>query len=550
MEASFRTILGLGTTGRFTVRKWNEETSDWVTLSSTVDGGLLDLLGAAGSNVAGSAEFTEPGRYQVYALTQGVLEVGTTIKLDAVVTTFNPSVIGGFGAHEAAGNVISAGTHDSTTLVTHVNGQAVTGLTEPTVITGTYGTLAIDVYGNYTYTPFEANAGIGKVEAFTYTIRNAAGASDTGTLYVKIDSPGQGLVWSEDPTQPATVILDADDDAAVAYIDTAYKVTTGGPAGHGQSDTMPDGPATRTATLTFTVESNSKADVRIKAVSPGETVNNVEWTVTVTGPGGYSKTYGKTDSSGGYWVGFTLDKALSDLAAGEYTITATFNAKGGLTYVNNDGAPAVLIDYNFLTVTHFDEFVIDDIAPVTGNVLADDTIISSYTKLLVKNEDGVFVEVTSDTTVAGEYGVLTIKKDGSYTYQANAELDDIGQDDVFTYRLQHPNGAVSDANLTITIEHGEGPYEPPASGADAESAMFQLLAFGGGGAELAGEDGDNVDVNDLLEDSDGNVDLDALGVPPGKDAEGLPETGTVESDPYHYVDPLSPDSEWEEPLQI
>src|SRR5690606_4044995 len=58
LEASFFTTLGLAETGRITIEK--QVGSSWETVSSTVDGGLLDLLGAAGTVVRGGVEFAEP----------------------------------------------------------------------------------------------------------------------------------------------------------------------------------------------------------------------------------------------------------------------------------------------------------------------------------------------------------------------------------------------------------------------------------------------------------------------------------------------------------
>src|SRR5690606_5391141 len=101
-----------------------------------------------------------------------------------------------------------------------------------------------------------------------------------------------------------------------------------------------------------------------------------------------------------------------------------------------------------------------DTNPAEGNVLEDDALGSTYTKFLVDDGTGNFIEVTDGTPVVGDYGTLTINADGSYSYQPNSDLGDIGGVDEFTYRLEHPNGTVSDATLTIEVEHGDGPYDP------------------------------------------------------------------------------------------
>jgi len=532
MEATFYTVLGVGTTGRITVSKWNG--TAWETLSNNVDGGLLDLLGASGTDVKGAAEFTEPGRYRVQAVSQGVLGVSTNITIDGRVITFDLDEVGGYDQVAAHGNVIEASDADATTLVTEVNGQAVTGIGEKTVIVGQYGVLEIDVYGNYVYTPTAAGAGIGQVEHFTYTIRNAAGVTDTATLHIRIDSPDVGVSWPnwpDDPTQPAVIGVVADDDTASAAVNSAYKVTTGGPAEHAESALMTNGVQTRTATLQFTVDPDTQANVLIKALSPGNTVNNVDWTITVTDAGGnVVATFGKTESTGGYWAGFTLNKTLNDLAAGTYTVTATYKANSSIGAVNGSAPDTVELDYSFVSVTHLDEYVAGSATEVSGNVLADDTLASVFTKFLVQDENGDFVEVTGEKSITGEFGTLIINPDGSYTYTPNQHLDAINQVDQFTYRLEHPNGTVSDATLAITIENGTGPYVPP-------EPMMMAMSFGGDDVVPLGEfgdfDGDDVPMgalslgeDDLFDLGDGEGDLD-LGF--GDDEDTVPVSGSQEN---------------------
>jgi len=54
-------------------------------------------------------------------------------------------------------------------------------------------------------------------------------------------------------------------------------------------------------------------------------------------------------------------------------------------------------------------------------------------------------------SVSGQYGILTVAADGSYTYVANASVDAASQD-VFTYTIQDDDGDLSHATLTITFE--------------------------------------------------------------------------------------------------
>jgi VCBS repeat-containing protein len=73
----------------------------------------------------------------------------------------------------------------------------------------------------------------------------------------------------------------------------------------------------------------------------------------------------------------------------------------------------------------------------------------------VQSGSGAMVPVPeSGLTISGQYGILTIYRDGGYAYQAsNAEGLSTGSqvDDVFTYRVIDPNGASSSAALRLTV---------------------------------------------------------------------------------------------------
>ena len=119
------------------------------------------------------------------------------------------------------------------------------------------------------------------------------------------------------------------------------------------------------------------------------------------------------------------------------------------------------------------EYVVKNIHGASGNVLDDDHLASTYTKFLIKDANGNFVEVSNGTTVEGQHGTLTINTNGSYSYQPKPGLEETGHEDVFEYRLEHPNGTKADATLTVGVEHGDGPY--PATEMSAFSADFDEM---------------------------------------------------------------------------
>jgi large repetitive protein len=113
--------------------------------------------------------------------------------------------------------------------------------------------------------------------------------------------------------------------------------------------------------------------------------------------------------------------------------------------------------------------------PALGNTITgNDTITGEAGADSVANPPGVVVAVqgaggaaagaNGSFVVAGQYGVLTIQADGSYSYVRNAGSPD-GVDDVFTYTLADQSGQQSSSTLTIEL----GADLP----SDAATAAFQ-----------------------------------------------------------------------------
>ncbi|CAK7001426.1 MAG: hypothetical protein KER_00002 [Kerstersia gyiorum] len=448
-----------------------DENGNWKVLEESGSGGLIDIIGIFG----GKAKFTindlPPGEYQVIAAVRG-LSVLTTTKVEGTTTFYDHTEVGSYKVTPVSGNVLDNDAAGEGAKVTHIDGEQV-GANGTTTFEGKYGSLTIGANGEFTYTPYDTNGlGIGKVETFEYTIKAADGSESTAEIHIRIDSDGQGLIWPEDPSQPAEVDLVANNDTGETVINSDYLVIQGGPSEQAPSQTIGGifaGAVTKTSSVNFTVDPDSKADVKITASSPDELLVSDSLKVTVTGPNGYSKTYTGT---GGLFSNLSVQEMLQGLEAGNYIVTATYQRSGTGT------GGKLELAYETQSVTHLDEYVVKDIQAATGNVLADDHLGSTYTKFLVDNGSGQFVAVANGTTVAGLYGVLTINTDGSYSYAPTSSLADIGKEDVFTYRLEHPNGTSEDATLTIAVEHGTGPFEPEAlDSADEFSAFADTDAF-------------------------------------------------------------------------
>ncbi|WP_410171177.1 BapA/Bap/LapF family large adhesin [Brucella intermedia] len=431
-----------------------DENGNWQDVTSVGQDGIIDFAWIVGSNSATvTLDDLPAGEYRVVGRATGINFL-TSTTVSAEVDLYDHSTVGGYEPGTVSGNVIDENdTVTPTTEVTEVNGVAVGGA-GTTPIVGTYGTLTIDAEGNYSYTPNADGAGIGQVDVFEYTITDADGNTDTATLYVRIDSEGQGLVWPSDPTLPAEIEMVANDDSGSAVIDSANVIEAGGPTGSGTASISGGlGGTSATVTRTFIVDANDEASIRFVAGSPDEALQSDTLTLVITGDNGYSQTLTGTS---GFLSGLGVDQVLSGLPAGNYTVTATYS-RPGASLLGGE----LSLEFTGQSITHLDEYVVADTDPAEGNVLTDDTIGSPYTVFKIDTGDGTFVEVTNGTIVNGEYGTLTINADGSYSYAPNPDLQGIGGTDEFTYRLEHPNGTVEDATLAVSVGHGDGPYVPP-----------------------------------------------------------------------------------------
>ncbi|ABI57511.1 BapA/Bap/LapF family prefix-like domain-containing protein [Alkalilimnicola ehrlichii MLHE-1] len=112
----------------------------------------------------------------------------------------------------------------------------------------------------------------------------------------------------------------------------------------------------------------------------------------------------------------------------------------------------------------------------------------------VKNGQGDWQAVESETTIAGQWGELTMQADGSYSYQVNEDRDAYGERESFTYKLVRGDEESPEAELAFGIggELDEIPPELEGMGADTV----------GGAVAMAGLDELNDDPESLVSASD------------------------------------------------
>ncbi len=167
------------------------------------------------------------------------------------------------------------------------------------------------------------------------------------------------------------------------------------------------GSRTGQITDSFTVDANSRGNITLSAViAPGLAVVP-SFTITVTNAAGtvVGSQSGTALAGVGGLVGSGISVTMNNLPSGTYNYTVTSTNTVGLRY-NTDV-------YVGGTITHLDQFALSGTTPVSGNLLANDTLGSDFLgiKMLVGGE---FVDVgDAGRTLTGTYGTLTISEIGN-----------------------------------------------------------------------------------------------------------------------------------------
>ncbi|MCU4526302.1 type I secretion C-terminal target domain-containing protein [Acinetobacter pittii] len=462
------------------VQKFDEVTGEWVSIGGTnPEASLIDLSLIGGTPTA-VVEGLDAGQYRAFIGYEGLVGVGLGGTLTGTMDVYNPYIVAGYSVEPISGNVIKdaslTGEVDaasSSAVISQVNGVAVDPVAGAT-ITGTYGTLVIDQDGNYTYTPTVDGANLGQVDQFTYTLLDpVTGNTSEATLYVRLDSNSVDMTWNDaDPSQPAVITsplpVDAMDNVASAEIDMVYPVTT---------EVLDNAISynwllgvggivigSREGTATFTVDPGNLTDaiIAVNFGSVATVVDGLHVVLTRVNPDGTRTVVADSSDTGvidllgifGSEVQFKID----NLSAGTYELFMESN-----TLLTALGSVTADITLNHGDITQPPVLVVD---PVTGNVLADDnsavygtnyvpdyiTTTSVVTAVTAENGNTTTVVAGTPATVIGVYGTLTINADGTYSYQATADMANVGKVDSFTYTVTDPvTGRTDTATLHVQV---------------------------------------------------------------------------------------------------
>jgi len=304
----------------------------------------------------------------------------------------------------------------------------------PTVVTGDFGTLTINNDGTYTYVTNDNDPD--GTDVFTYTLVDNDGDSDTANLSIRVTPDGQPVAVNEmlavDETNvPANGPLEFTGTLDVDFgLDGFGKVEGNGE--FNSSGSLKDGTLTSNdVPVTVTQNGNTYT-----GVAGAETV----FTLTINNDGTYAfNLFTHLDHAD--------DTDPNDLINLEFGVMAMDadgdTADGTVTIQVYDDAPVAYDDGT--------KAVIEEQA-ATGNVTDNDDLSEdapNNVTAVIFNGASTTVPATGSVNIAGEYGVLTISADGTYSYLANGNNPE--GVDTFTYALTDFDGDTDTAEISFNV---------------------------------------------------------------------------------------------------
>jgi VCBS repeat-containing protein len=323
-----------------------------------------------------------------------------------------------------------------------------------TPLAGQWGSITIASDGSYSYTPNAAAQALKdgqKVsDVFRYTVCDTAGLLSTATI---------------------TINLCGVNDGPIARNDTRTVC---------EDDTLSDGKAIAGNLVGDIADSDPDGDaLKVEGIAAGTATSNVSGGVGTAIAGAWGSL--TIDRNGNYI--YQPNAAAQTLSAGElvkdvftYTICdpsgALSSAKITIEVCGQNDAPIAKDDVRVTTPST----PITNGGAITGNALGDTkdgdpdrndvlTVVGVRPGIEDPNclpaaTGGIRASTAEQANVnkpiEGTYGSLTLKPDGTYTYQPNAAAQNLPQgqkaQDVFTYMVSDGKGGSDCAQITIRME--------------------------------------------------------------------------------------------------
>ncbi|MFP2431892.1 BapA/Bap/LapF family large adhesin [Enterobacter ludwigii] len=401
------------------------------------------------------------------------------------VTLYNNGVSMGTAVADSSGNwtfttpALSEGSHAFTATATNSSGTSpvssatsvIVDLTAPMAPTGTFNADGSVLTGNA-----EAGSTVSIRLGDGSTVTTIAGSNGTYSYtFLNKQTEGQTLqITATDAagntSQPGSALapvvpLSASNNVEELDISTTATVTNSQYSDYGFLLVGAVGNVLTllgndTAQVDFTVGSGGNADIVVNANATGavlsllntlelvvqrwDSVNGTWTTVVDTGQPQFADllTLGAT--------GVSLN--LTGLANGDYRVLSyNTNLLATGSYTSLDVAVKETSAGTVTGDTSLNGNVILDADPTAGS----DNAPAGTTVSAVTNALGVTTSVNADgTVVQGQYGTLTINRDGSYTYNlTDTSASVVGRTESFTYTITH-NGVSASANLVLSLGAG------------------------------------------------------------------------------------------------
>ena len=366
---------------------------------------------------------------------------------------------------------------------------------QATVIQGRYGQLFITQDGAYSYQPAAERRNVGKIETFTYEIKNTHNGEVTkGTIDIRISDVEGTVEWPTDWKEKPTIVeaVDQTKTTNVSAPRVAQIVTETAPNervgawGKNKITSQKFNVQDITSTITF--------DLR-KAIA-GETMTDVtlydqnnkeiqkQTGVQLSGHNDPTTVTFKNVPKGTYYVeaspiGQAAVGRLENLEVhshdwGVYEVKESTSVKGNIKEGNYFGpgkgqlAPTIAVEgYGAAKDEEKKEYVTTTTSKMYQRIQEQETII------------------------AGEHGYLVVAANGTYTYTPKSDIRSLGQTDTFDYKITHLSGNESKAKLSFTI----GANTKGTDGID-------VLVSSAAQDEITGGKGSDTLVYNVLNDED------------------------------------------------
>ncbi len=357
-----------------------------------------------------------------------------------------------------------------------------------TELRGNYGWLLLNTDGSYSYRVDNSLAAVQALrgstntlaDSFSYTVIDAAGATDRATLAITIRGAN---------------------DVPVAQADAATAIEASGIA-NGTAGSNPAGNVLSNDSDVDAGDALSIVGVRqgIATGSVGSAFAGTYGSLLLNADGSYTYVLDNSNAAvqalrtSADQLSETFTYTLRDLAGAttSSTLTLTIQGRNDTPVAVNDSASATEAGGTFNGTAGIDP---------TGNLLANDTDVDgSDTKTVngirtgAEAGGGAFTAVAGSQALTGLYGTLNLAADGSYTYQVNNALAAVqalraGETlvDLFAYRMRDTAGATDTAEFRLVVT---GAWDAPV--ASNESVFATTSNSGNAGTNPSG----NVLAND------------------------------------------------------